>query len=55
MLIDATFVRMLPVPATTALLGRRAWWAPGRLRRAHERFGPSEEARPAAPELTEQH
>ncbi|MEV7198158.1 MMPL family transporter [Streptomyces sp. NPDC093510] len=32
-LIDATVVRMLLVPATMALLGRRAWWAPGVLRR----------------------
>ncbi|MBO4252607.1 MMPL family transporter [Streptomyces griseorubiginosus] len=43
-LIDATVVRMLLVPATMALLGRRAWWAPRPLRRAHERFGVSEEA-----------
>ena len=54
-LIDATLVRMLLVPATMALLGRRAWWAPGWLRRAHDRFGLHEEARPAAPELTKQH
>ncbi|MFF3961683.1 MMPL family transporter [Streptomyces griseorubiginosus] len=45
-LIDATVVRMLLVPATMALLGRRAWWAPKPLRRAHERFG----LREAAPE-----
>ncbi|MFI6654057.1 MMPL family transporter [Streptomyces sp. NPDC050523] len=45
-LIDATVVRMLLVPATMTLLGRRAWWAPKPLRRAHERFGPSEEAAP---------
>jgi RND superfamily putative drug exporter len=38
-LIDATVVRMLPVPAAMALLGRRAWGAPGPLRRAHGRFG----------------
>ncbi|MFI9168716.1 MMPL family transporter [Streptomyces lincolnensis] len=42
-LIDATVVRMLLVPATMALLGRRAWWAPKPLRRAHERFGVREE------------
>ncbi|MFF4349140.1 MMPL family transporter [Streptomyces sp. NPDC001530] len=51
-LIDATVVRMLLVPATMALLGRRAWWAPGALRRAHDRFGVSEEAPPAQPQLT---
>ncbi|WP_030936511.1 MMPL family transporter [Streptomyces sp. NRRL S-646] len=38
-LIDATVVRMLLVPATMTLLGRRAWWAPGSLRRVHDRFG----------------
>jgi len=50
-LIDATVVRMLLVPATMALLGRRAWWAPGALRRAHDRFGVSEETAPQ-PQLT---
>ncbi|MGC9537322.1 MMPL family transporter [Streptomyces sp. UG1] len=43
-LIDATVVRMLLVPATMALLGRHAWWAPRPLRRAHERFGLHEQA-----------
>jgi RND superfamily putative drug exporter len=47
-LIDATVVRMLLVPATMALLGRRAWWAPGPLRRLHDRFGLREAAAPAA-------
>ena len=42
-LIDATVVRMLLVPATMTLLGRWAWWAPGPLRRVHERFGLREE------------
>ncbi|MFF4272076.1 MMPL family transporter [Streptomyces sp. NPDC001536] len=46
-LIDATVVRMLLVPATMALLGRRAWWAPKPLRRVHDRFGLSEEASPS--------
>lgn len=31
-LIDATIVRMLLVPATMALLRRRAWWAPAPVR-----------------------
>lgn len=52
-LIDATVVRMLLVPATMSLLGRRAWWAPAPLRRVHERFGlheePAEVARPRVP------
>jgi RND superfamily putative drug exporter len=52
-LIDATVVRMLLVPATMALFGRRAWWAPGAMRRAHDRFGVSEEAPPQPqPQLT---
>ncbi|MEU3896707.1 MMPL family transporter [Streptomyces sp. NPDC045251] len=50
-LIDATVVRMLLVPASMALLGRHAWWAPKPLRRAHERFGVREEA--AAPRTPE--
>jgi RND superfamily putative drug exporter len=45
-LIDATVVRMLLVPATMTLLGRWAWWAPKPLRRVHRRFGLSEEAAP---------
>jgi len=38
-LIDATIVRTLLVPATMKLLGERNWWAPGPLRRFHKRFG----------------
>jgi RND superfamily putative drug exporter len=38
-LIDATVVRMFLVPATMALLGRRAWWAPAPLRTFHRRYG----------------
>jgi RND superfamily putative drug exporter len=38
-LIDATLVRMLLVPATMTLLGRYNWWAPRSLRRLHARFG----------------
>jgi RND superfamily putative drug exporter len=40
--VDATLVRMLLVPATMTLLGRWNWWAPGPLRRLHERFGITE-------------
>ncbi|MEV0204296.1 efflux RND transporter permease subunit [Streptomyces sp. NPDC050788] len=47
-LIDATVVRMLLVPATMTLLGSRAWWAPKPLRRVHRRIGLSEEAAPRA-------
>lgn len=38
-LIDATIVRMLLVPATMTVLGRWNWWAPGPLRRLHTRYG----------------
>ena len=37
-LIDATLVRMLLVPATMTLLGRRNWWAPPFLRRVYDRI-----------------
>ncbi|MEV6751915.1 MMPL family transporter [Streptomyces sp. NPDC051214] len=43
-LIDATLVRMFLVPATMTLLGRRAWWAPRRMRKLHQRYGLREEA-----------
>jgi RND superfamily putative drug exporter len=39
-LVDATLVRSLLVPATMTLLGRLNWWAPRPLRTLHERvFG----------------
>lgn len=41
-LVDATLVRMLLVPATMTVLGKWNWWAPGPLRAVHERFGISE-------------
>jgi uncharacterized membrane protein YdfJ with MMPL/SSD domain len=37
--IDATIVRILLVPATMRLLGRANWWAPGPLRRLYARYG----------------
>jgi putative drug exporter of the RND superfamily len=42
--VDATLVRCLLVPATMTLLGDRNWWAPGPLRRLHARFGLREQA-----------
>ncbi|MCW2785101.1 MAG: family transporter [Marmoricola sp.] len=39
LLVDATIVRAMLVPATMKLLGRWNWWAPGPLRRAWDRFG----------------
>jgi RND superfamily putative drug exporter len=38
-LVDATIVRCLLVPATMTLLGRANWWAPRPLRAFHARFG----------------
>ena len=37
-LLDATLVRLLLVPATMTLLGRWNWWAPAPMRRLHQRF-----------------
>ncbi len=37
-LIDATIVRALLVPSLMKLLGDRNWWAPGPLRRLHDRL-----------------
>ncbi|MFE5815717.1 MMPL family transporter [Streptomyces sp. NPDC056479] len=42
-LMDAMIVRSLLVPAVMRLTGRATWWAPGPLRRFHNRFGVSEE------------
>jgi trehalose monomycolate/heme transporter len=56
LIVDATVVRILLVPATMRLLGRANWWAPGPLRRLYSRYGISEaeagagaEAGPSAP------
>jgi RND superfamily putative drug exporter len=46
-LVDATLVRCLLVPATMTLLGKANWWAPAPLRRLHDRFALNE-APPAA-------
>jgi RND superfamily putative drug exporter len=37
--LDATLVRIMLVPATMTLLGEWNWWAPGPLRRLHDRIG----------------
>jgi trehalose monomycolate/heme transporter len=48
LLVDASVVRVLLVPATMRLLGRANWWAPGPLRRLYARYGITEgEHRPA--------
>jgi len=41
-LLDATIVRMLLVPATMSILGRWNWWAPAPLRRWHALHGTEE-------------
>ncbi len=41
-IVDATIVRSLLVPATMKLLGEWNWWAPVPLRRLHDRFGLAE-------------
>jgi RND superfamily putative drug exporter len=43
LIIDATFVRVLLVPATMLLLGRANWWAPAPLRRLYDRYRITEE------------
>jgi RND superfamily putative drug exporter len=48
-LIDASIVRALLVPSLMELLGRWNWWAPGPLRRLHDRFGINETAPEASP------
>jgi uncharacterized membrane protein YdfJ with MMPL/SSD domain len=43
-LVDATLVRMLLVPALMHVVGRANWWVPKPLARLHERFGLSKSA-----------
>ncbi|MFQ5555929.1 MAG: MMPL family transporter [Acidimicrobiales bacterium] len=47
-LLDATLVRMLLVPATMELLGERNWWIPARLDRLLPRLDVERGARPDA-------
>ena len=42
LLVDATVVRALLVPATMRLLGRWNWWAPAPLARFYDRYGHKE-------------
>jgi trehalose monomycolate/heme transporter len=50
LIVDATLVRALLVPATMRLLGRANWWAPGPLRRVYARYGIRESDAPTVPE-----
>jgi trehalose monomycolate/heme transporter len=49
LIVDATIVRALLVPATMRLLGRANWWLPGPLARVYGRFGIREEVAEQAP------
>jgi uncharacterized membrane protein YdfJ with MMPL/SSD domain len=42
LIVDATIIRVLLVPATMKLLGDTAWWAPAPLRRLYDRIGLNE-------------
>jgi trehalose monomycolate/heme transporter len=46
LIVDATIVRVLLVPATMRLLGRANWWAPGPLGRVYRRYAIREQAAP---------
>ncbi|PSK97653.1 RND superfamily putative drug exporter [Murinocardiopsis flavida] len=48
-LVDATVIRGLLVPALMRLAGRANWWAPAPLRRLHARIGVGEDAGPPPP------
>jgi trehalose monomycolate/heme transporter len=50
LIVDATVVRVLLVPATMRLLGRANWWAPRPLRRLYARYGIKEEGPAPFPE-----
>ncbi|WP_049580555.1 MMPL family transporter [Streptomyces sp. SBT349] len=47
-LVDATLIRMVLLPATMRLAGGANWWAPGPLRRLHARIGLSEAPAPGS-------
>jgi trehalose monomycolate/heme transporter len=49
LVVDATLVRLLLVPATMRLLGRANWWAPGFLRVLYHRYGVRESDDEAGP------
>jgi RND superfamily putative drug exporter len=51
LIVDATVIRVLLVPATMKLLGDANWWAPAPLRRLYERFGLEESNTPRSPDM----
>jgi putative drug exporter of the RND superfamily len=51
-LVDATLVRILLVPAFMHVLGRANWWAPTPIARLHARLAINEATAPEPPEVT---
>ena len=51
LIIDATIVRILLVPATMRLLGDKNWWAPKPLRGLYARYGIHEDSEPTATDV----
>ncbi len=52
LIVDASIVRVMLVPATMRLLGRANWWAPRPLRRIYARYGINEAADQADTEVS---
>jgi RND superfamily putative drug exporter len=52
-MVDATLVRMVLVPAFMHAMGRWNWWAPGWLAALHRRLGINDGHSPVPPPLTE--
>jgi trehalose monomycolate/heme transporter len=53
LILDATLIRLLLVPATMRLLGNANWWAPAPLRRLYARHGIREDDGPGPAEVAE--
>jgi RND superfamily putative drug exporter len=53
LVLDATLVRLLLVPATMRLLGDANWWAPAPLRRLYARYGIREDDGPGPAAVAE--
>jgi uncharacterized membrane protein YdfJ with MMPL/SSD domain len=53
LVLDATLVRLLLVPATMRLLGDANWWAPAPLRRLYARYGIHEDSGPGPAPVAE--
>jgi trehalose monomycolate/heme transporter len=53
LVLDATLVRLLLVPATMRLLGDKNWWAPAPLRRLYARYGIREDSGPGPAQVAE--